>query len=52
LNNREPTRKIVKWAIKLSMYDIIYKPRKTFKAQELSDFVADWTEIQTPPKER
>jgi hypothetical protein len=52
LNNREATGKIAKWAIELSMYDIIYKPRTTIKAQALRDFVAKWTEIRTPPKER
>jgi hypothetical protein len=52
LNNREVTDKIAKWAIELSMYDIVYKPRTAIKAQALSDFVAKWTEIQTPPKER
>jgi hypothetical protein len=40
LNNKEATRKIAKWEIELSMYDIIYKPRTTIKAQALSDFVA------------
>jgi hypothetical protein len=44
--------KIAKWAIKLSMYDIVYKPRMAIKAQVLSDFVAECTEIQIPPKER
>jgi hypothetical protein len=39
-------------AIELSMYDIVYKPRTVIKAQALSDFVAEWTEIQTPPKEK
>jgi hypothetical protein len=52
LNNREATRKIAKWAIELSMYDIVYKPRITIKAQTPSDFVAEWIETQTPPKER
>jgi hypothetical protein len=52
LNNREATGKITKWAIELSMYDIVYKARTTIKAQALSNFVAEWTEIQTPPKER
>jgi hypothetical protein len=52
LNNSEATRKIAKWAIELSMYDIVYKPRTTIKAEALSDFVAEWTETQTPPKER
>jgi hypothetical protein len=33
------------------MYDIIYKPRTTIKAQALSDFVAECTEIQISPKE-
>jgi hypothetical protein len=52
LNNREATGKITKWAIELSMYDIVYKPRIAIKAQALSNFMAEWTEIQTPPKER
>jgi hypothetical protein len=52
LNNREATKKIAKWVIELSMYDIVYKPLTTIKAQSLSDFVAKWTETQTPPKER
>jgi ribonuclease HI len=36
----------------LSIYDIVYKPRTAMKAQALSDFVAEWTETQTPPRER
>jgi hypothetical protein len=36
--------------IELFMYDIVYKPTTTIKAQALSDFVAEWTETQTPPK--
>jgi DNA replication protein DnaD len=52
LNNRDATRKIVKWAIELSMYDITYKTRTAVKAQALSDFMDEWTEMQTPPKER
>jgi hypothetical protein len=51
-NNREATGKIAKCAIELCMYDIVYKPRTPIKAQALSDFVAEWTEIQTPPKEK
>jgi hypothetical protein len=41
LNNREATRKIAKWAIELSMYDIIYKRRTAIIAQALSNFVAE-----------
>jgi hypothetical protein len=52
LNNREATGKIAKWAIELSMHDIIYKPRIAIKGQALSDFMAEWTETQTPPKKR
>jgi hypothetical protein len=52
LNNREATGKSAKWAIELSMYDIVYKPRTAIKAQALSNFVAEWIEIQTPPMER
>jgi hypothetical protein len=52
LINREATGKITKWSIELSMYDIVYKPRTTIKAHALNDFMAKWTEIQTPPKEK
>jgi hypothetical protein len=52
LNNKEATGKIAKWVIELCMYVIIYKPRTTIKAQALSDFVDEWIEIKTPPKER
>jgi hypothetical protein len=41
LNNREATRKITKWVIELSMYDIVYKPSTAIKAQTLSDFMAE-----------
>jgi hypothetical protein len=34
------------------MYDIVYKTRTTIKAQVLRYFMAEWTEIQTPPKEK
>jgi hypothetical protein len=46
LNNKEATGKIAKWAIEVSMYDIVYKPRTTIKPQALSDFMAEWIEIQ------
>ena len=34
------------------MYDIVYKPRTAIKAPALSNFVAEWTETQTPTKDR
>jgi hypothetical protein len=52
LNNSEATGKIAKWAIELSMYDVVYKQRTSIKAQALSKFMAEWTEMQTPSKER
>jgi phosphopantothenoylcysteine synthetase/decarboxylase len=52
LNNNEVTEKIVKWTTELSMYDIVYNPKTTIKAQALRDFVAEWNETQTTPKER
>jgi hypothetical protein len=52
LNNKDATGKIAKLTIELSIYDIVYKPRIAIKAQALSDFVAEWTEMQTPPKEK
>jgi hypothetical protein len=34
------------------MYDIVFKPRTTIKAQALSNFIVEWTEIQSPPLKR
>jgi hypothetical protein len=51
LNNREATKKIAKWVIELSMYDIVFKPRIAIKAQALGDFVTKWSETQSPPPE-
>jgi hypothetical protein len=38
-----------KWALKLMGQNITYAPRSTIKSQVLTDFVVEWTEIQTPP---
>ena len=43
-HNRDTMRKITKWAIELGVYDIVFKPRTTIKAQALNDFVANCTE--------
>jgi translation elongation factor EF-Ts len=43
--------KLLNRAIELSMYDIVYKPRTAIKAQDLSDFMAEWIDSQTPLKE-
>ena len=48
INNRDATGRIVKWAIKLLPFDIVYKPRQAIKSQVLADFVAEWTEAELP----
>jgi peptidase E len=50
-NNGEATEKIAKWVIELSLYNIISKPRTVIKTQALSDFMAEWTETQSPALE-
>jgi len=42
-NNKEASRRIGKWAIELSQFEISYVPRTTVKYQALADFGADWT---------
>jgi hypothetical protein len=49
IQNREVTRRIAKWAVELMREGITYAPRKAIKSQVLADFVAEWTETQTPP---
>ena len=48
LHNRDAMGRIVKWSIELAAHDITFIPRNTIKSQVLTDFVAEYTEIQTP----
>jgi hypothetical protein len=48
IQNPEAEGRIAKWALELMGQNISYAPRCA-KSQALTDFVAEWTEIQTPP---
>jgi ribonuclease HI len=49
IRNPEAEGRIAKWALELMGQNITYAPRSAIKSQVLTDFVAEWTEIQTPP---
>jgi hypothetical protein len=49
IQNPEAEGRIAKWALELMGHNISYAPRSAIKSQALADFVAEWTEIQTPP---
>jgi hypothetical protein len=49
IQNPEAEGRIAKWALELMGENITYTPRSAIKSQVLVDFVAEWTEIQTPP---
>nr|AAX95687.1 RNase H, putative [Oryza sativa Japonica Group] len=48
LHNREGTRRVVKWAIELSEFDLHFEPRHAIKSQAFADFVAEWTPAPEP----
>jgi hypothetical protein len=48
LNNTEATGRVAQWGIELSPCGITYERRKAIKSQVLPNFIAEWTEIQTP----
>jgi hypothetical protein len=48
LHNRDATVRISKWAAELRALNIDFSPWKAIKSQALTDFVAEWTEIQQP----
>jgi ribonuclease HI len=48
LRNQDATRRISKWAVKLSILTIDFKPRTTIKSQALVDFMAEWQENKLP----
>jgi hypothetical protein len=49
IQNPEAEERIAKWALELMGKNITYAPHSTIKSQVLTDFVAEWTEMQTPP---
>ena len=46
LHKPETSRRLIKWAIELSEFDIRYKPRTTVKGQILVDFIMEFTPAQ------
>jgi ribonuclease HI len=47
LNNPSATGRFSLWGIELSPLDITYEKRKAIKSQILSDFMAEWLELQS-----
>ncbi|CAL2247773.1 unnamed protein product [Prunus armeniaca] len=43
LHSPDVSQRLMKWAIELSKYDLLYWPKTTIKAQALADFVAEFT---------
>ncbi|HET8670197.1 MAG TPA: reverse transcriptase-like protein [Candidatus Saccharimonadales bacterium] len=48
LRNKDANGRIIKCAIELGTYTLEFRSRQTVKSQALADFVAEWTDIQTP----
>src|SRR5438128_1459315 len=48
LHNRDATERIAKWAVELGSFELSFQPRIAIKSQALLDFLAEWTETQTP----
>jgi hypothetical protein len=52
IQNPKAEGRIVKWALVLMGQNITYAPRSAIKSQVLADFMAEWTEMQTPSEDR
>ena len=46
LHKSETSERLMKWAIELSEFDIIYKPKTAIKGQVLADFVMEFTLLE------
>ena len=47
LHKPKTSGRLIKWAIKLSEFDIRYKPRTTIKGQILADFIMEFTPTES-----
>ncbi|KAI5311806.1 hypothetical protein L3X38_040979 [Prunus dulcis] len=43
LHSPDASQRLMKWAIELSQYDLLYQPKTAIKAQALADFVVEFT---------
>ena len=43
LRRPEVSGRVIKWAVELTQFDILYQPRTTIKGQVLVDFIAEFT---------
>ena len=43
LHKPETSGRLMKWALELSEFDIIYKPKSAIKGQVLADFIMEFT---------
>ena len=51
MNKPDFARQLIQWLIKLSKFDIDYRPRTVIKAQALADFITEFTTKDDEPKE-
>lgn len=52
LHRPETSRRLLKWAVKLSEFDIELKPRNAIKAQALTDFIPELTIPSSSQREK
>jgi hypothetical protein len=51
MNKPDAAGRLIQWAIKLSEFDIEYRPRQAIKAQALTDFIAEFTFAEEEPSQ-
>ena len=51
MNKPDAAGRLIQWSIKLSEFNIDYRPRTAIKAQALADFIAEFTIKDDEPKE-
>ena len=48
LHNKEANGHIIQWALQLDTYSIDFRGCQMIKSQVLTDFIAEWTNMQAP----
>ena len=50
LHKPNASRRLLKWVIELSEFDVVYQPRSAIKGQVIADFMVEMSDVRVTPR--